>query len=223
VHHGNGTQEIVECAQKPRVFREKAATSILWDNDARQSTQYRPWFSDEDGKNILFSSVHLYGRGFYPKTGEDDGDDQEPYRPGGIYNLPLRPGRAAASTWRKQFSDTVIPALTRFEPDFILISAGFDAHEKDHLHDSDDTRVTEFEYEWVTKQLIGIANRFCDGRLVSVLEGGYCSRAGPLSPLASSVVHHVRALVNTDEKPLVMDPDDAAYFVATEADREKLN
>lgn len=166
--------------------------------------------------------MHLHGRGFYPNTGFKEGEDQEPYRPGGVYNLPLFPGRAAAQKWRKKFSDEIIPSLTRFKPDFILISAGFDAHEKDHLHDSDDTGVTEFEYEWATKQLMGIANRFCEGRLVSVLEGGYCSRAGPLSPLASSVVHHVRSLVVTGDEPLICDPDDEAYFKATKEARAKL-
>jgi len=61
----------------------------------------------------------------------------------------------------------------RFEPDMILVSAGFDAHEKDHIHRSSDTEVTEFEYKWLTEQLILVANRFCQGRIVSILEGGY--------------------------------------------------
>lgn len=164
--------------------------------------------------------MHLHGRGFYPNTGGSDKPDQDAFRPGGIYNLPLFPGRAAASKWRKKFSDEIIPSLTRFEPDFILISAGFDAHKDDHLHDDTDTKVTEFEYEWVTKQLQGVANRFCEGRLVSVLEGGYCSRAGPLSPLAQSVVHHVRAMVNADQEPLVMDPDATPYFEAMKVERK---
>ena len=93
--------------------------------------------------------------------------------------------------------ERVISALSDFKPDFILISAGFDAHEKDHLHDSTDTRVTEFEYQWLTEQLVQVAHNYSEGRIVSVLEGGYSSRAGPLSPLASSVVHHVRALHKT--------------------------
>lgn len=54
VHHGNGTQEIIECMQKPKVFSEPAETSVLWDDDSRKSTQYRPWFDENDGKNVLF-------------------------------------------------------------------------------------------------------------------------------------------------------------------------
>ncbi len=45
----------------------------------------------------------------------------------------------------------MIPQLVKFKPDFIFISAGFDAHEKDHLHNSNDTRITEFEYKWITE------------------------------------------------------------------------
>jgi acetoin utilization deacetylase AcuC-like enzyme len=54
VHHGNGTQEIIECMQEPQEFREQSHTSILFDNDPRKSTQYRPWLDIDDGKNVLF-------------------------------------------------------------------------------------------------------------------------------------------------------------------------
>lgn len=87
-----------------------------------------------------------------------------------------------------------MPRLAKFQPDFILVSAGFDAHEMDHIHAPGDTRITEFEYQWVTEQIVKVANQFCKGRLISVLEGGYSSRLGPISPLGQSVAHHVRAL-----------------------------
>lgn len=102
----------------------------------------------------------MHGRGFYPGTGFELGG-QQTYKPGGIFNFPIFPGTATASKWRKAFSDKIIPALCKFKPDFIFVSAGFDAHEKDHLHDSRDTRVTEFEYQWVTEMLMKVANRFC--------------------------------------------------------------
>ena len=54
VHHGNGTQEIIECMQRPKVFREPAHSSILWDDDSRKSTQYKPWLDEKDGQNVLF-------------------------------------------------------------------------------------------------------------------------------------------------------------------------
>jgi len=93
--------------------------------------------------------VHLFGFGFYPGTGLQP-EDQEEFRPGGIYNYPIQPGTCSAAKWRKKYSDEIIPALIEFKPDLIFISAGFDAHEKDHMHDSSDTRVTEFEFEWLT-------------------------------------------------------------------------
>jgi len=61
------------------------------------------------------------------------------------------PGTATCKRWRKAFAERVIPNLIAFEPDFIFISAGFDAHEKDHIHLNTDTTVTEFDYKWVTE------------------------------------------------------------------------
>mmetsp|Transcript_3859 Transcript_3859/g.6558 ORF Transcript_3859/g.6558 Transcript_3859/m.6558 type:complete len:193 (+) Transcript_3859:169-747(+) len=95
VHHGNGTQEIIECMQEPKLFREQGNASILFDNDPRVSTQYRPWLDESDGKNVLFTSVHLHGQQFYPNTGGvtlEDLKKQEAYHPGGIFNFPLYPG-----------------------------------------------------------------------------------------------------------------------------------
>ncbi|TNV84621.1 hypothetical protein FGO68_gene13956 [Halteria grandinella] len=57
--------------------------------------------------------------------------------------------------------------------------------------------VTEFDYQWLTSELQKVANYCCQGRLVSVLEGGYNTNLGPISPLAQSVAYHVRALANT--------------------------
>lgn len=85
-----------------------------------------------------------------------------------------------------------------FRPDVIFVSAGFDAHEKDHIHLPRDTKITEFEYQWATEQLVQVANEYCEGRIISVLEGGYSTKSGPISPLAQSVTHHVRALVQAD-------------------------
>ena len=123
--------------------------------------------------------------------------DSETY-PGGIINVPLIPGiEGTRETWRRAFINSVFPRLAAFQPDFILVSAGFDAHEYDHLHRPRETMITEFDFEWLTGELTKIANKFCHGRLVSVLEGGYNTNLGPLSPLAMSVQSHVRALINT--------------------------
>lgn len=94
----------------------------------------------------------------------------------------------------------IFPRLLEFRPDFILVSAGFDAHECDHLHDRNTTAITEFDYKWLTENLVRISNECCSGRLVSVLEGGYNTITGPISPLAQSIQMHVRALLKTPPK-----------------------
>jgi len=79
-----------------------------------------------------------------------------------------------------------LPALERFKPQMIFISAGFDAHVED---DMAMLRFTEADYAWVTEKLKAIAERYSEGRIVSVLEGGYA-----LSALGRSVVSHLRVL-----------------------------
>lgn len=66
-------------------------------------------------------------------------------------NVPLAPGTAKSTRWRSRFQTVIFPRLIEFKPDFIFISAGFDAHEKDHLHTSGDTEISEFDYQWVTE------------------------------------------------------------------------
>ena len=89
----------------------------------------------------------------------ENNKETSPSYPGGILNVPLSPGvEGRCHEWRRAFLTKVFPRLCEFKPDFILISAGFDAHEKDHLHNRGDTSVTEFDYQWITEQLVKIAN-----------------------------------------------------------------
>ena len=84
--------------------------------------------------------------------------------------------------------ETVIfPALRAFDPEFLLISAGFDAHADDPLAL---LNFTDDDYGWVTEQLCALAKKHCNGRVVSTLEGGY-----NLEALARSAVTHVKALL----------------------------
>lgn len=82
----------------------------------------------------------------------------------------------------------VLPALAAFAPDFVLISAGFDAHAGDPLASLE---LHEDDFSWVTREIKKIAAECCGGRLVSTLEGGYDLRA-----LAESAAAHVSALMN---------------------------
>ena len=80
----------------------------------------------------------------------------------------------------------MLPALRHFRPDLILISAGFDAHRDDDLGQ---LGLVEADYAWITEQLMAVARRHAQGRVVSSLEGGY-----HLGALARSVAAHLRVL-----------------------------
>ncbi|TDI64184.1 MAG: histone deacetylase family protein [Alphaproteobacteria bacterium] len=129
--------------------------------------------------NLFYGSTHQFP--FYPGTGAAGETGH-----GNIVNVPL-PAQAGSAAFRAAITDRVIPALRRFSPDFLLISAGFDAHRADPLGE---LMLDEEDFAWVTRALCEVAAMCCDGRLVSVLEGGY-----NVSALASSVVAHVAALM----------------------------
>jgi len=134
----------------------------------------------EGEESVLMASTFQHP--FYPYSGTED-----PAR--NMVNIPLSAGAGS-----KQFRDAVrtawIPALEEFKPQFVLFSAGFDAHAED---DMAMLRFTDGDYGWVTEQIKAIADRHAGGRMVSMLEGGYA-----LSALGRSVVQHVRVLAGLD-------------------------
>jgi len=96
--------------------------------------------------------------------------------------------------WRRAWRDKALPALANFAPDLVLVSAGFDAHRKDDINFRY-VGATEADFEWLTDQIVQVANGCCAGRVVSVLEGGYNLRGrGASSAFARSVAAHVRAM-----------------------------
>lgn len=97
------------------------------------------------------------------------------------------------------YRSTVFPRILAFSPDLILVSAGFDAHEKEEINGGF-MALIDADYTWVTEELVKVANATCSGRIgesyaVSVLEGGYVVGEGILSPFAKSVAAHLRALM----------------------------
>jgi acetoin utilization deacetylase AcuC-like enzyme len=88
-----------------------------------------------------------------------------------------------------------LPALDRFTPDIIFLSAGFDAHFSDAMN-HDHIGLHEEDYEWLTARIQSIANKHCNGRVVSALEGGYAIHGHQTSPFARAVAAHVRSLAN---------------------------
>ena len=135
----------------------------------------------EDG-SVFYFSTHHYGA--YPGTGSP-AETGAGKGAGKILNVPLPPGASDAQIL-DAFQTKLVPAARNFKPDFILISAGFDGMRNDLLGVFD---ITPAGFAAITRIVVGLAKELCQGRLVSVLEGGY-----RLDGLAESVVAHVQAL-----------------------------
>ncbi|WP_147126656.1 histone deacetylase family protein [Shimia ponticola] len=150
VHHGNGTQDLVE--EDPRIF---------------------------------FASSHqmpLYpGTGYPSETGADDN----------VMNVALADG-AGSDTFRDLWGQTILPAVERFAPDLIIISAGFDAHKRDPLAG---LLLETEDFAWVTREICALAARVCGGKVVSSLEGGY-----DLEALGDASAAHVAELIDQGSK-----------------------
>jgi acetoin utilization deacetylase AcuC-like enzyme/formylglycine-generating enzyme required for sulfatase activity len=134
--------------------------------------------------SVLYFSVHQYP--FYPGSGTESETGKGP-GVGTTINVPLPAGSDDAD-FLEAFERKLKPAADAFRPDFVFVSAGFDAHENDTLGG---LRVTTGCFGKVTRIVKDIAERSCHGRLVSVLEGGY-----GLDGLASSVETHLRVLMD---------------------------
>mmetsp|Transcript_16005 Transcript_16005/g.24363 ORF Transcript_16005/g.24363 Transcript_16005/m.24363 type:complete len:1069 (+) Transcript_16005:197-3403(+) len=111
---------------------------------------------------------------------------------------------------RDSYRKVILPRLREFDPDFIFVSAGFDAHRKDSMNFGYGGMI-EDDYEWVTEQLVKVANTCCNGRIVSVLEGGYKIHGGIVSPFARSVASHVRSLVDGGRSRALYDAREAEW------------
>ena len=144
VHHGNGTQALVE-----------------------------------DDPRILFISSHQMP--LWPGTGQ--AHDTGPH--GTILNVPLKPG-TGSKVFRDTYERLVFSRVDAFAPQLVLISAGFDAHEDDPLAGL--SLITD-DFAWVTRRLCDLADKHCQGRVVSALEGGY-----DLPALGASAAAHVDVL-----------------------------
>ncbi|RKZ41890.1 MAG: histone deacetylase family protein [Gammaproteobacteria bacterium] len=116
---------------------------------------------------------------FYPYSGADTVNDF-------MINVPL-PAYTTGDAFREAVTQHWLPALNRFAPELLFISAGFDAHEDDSISF---LRLHEEDYAWVTQEILDIANQYAQGRIISTLEGGY-----ELSALGRSVVAHLEVLM----------------------------
>jgi acetoin utilization deacetylase AcuC-like enzyme len=129
---------------------------------------------------VMYCSTHqmpLYpGTGAVGERGEHDT----------IVNAPLRAGDGGRE-FRTALETVILPRLKAFAPDLIVISAGFDAHQRDPLAN---LNLLEADFDWATRKIMEIADASANGRVVSLLEGGY-----DLQGLANSAAAHVTALM----------------------------
>jgi acetoin utilization deacetylase AcuC-like enzyme len=130
----------------------------------------------ENDPNVLMCG--FFQSPFYPFSGEDSLAKN-------MLNIPV-PAYTKGFDIRQIVSDIWLPRLEKFAPEFVFISAGFDAHKEDELGQ---LMLVEADYAWITKQIVDVAKRHSQGRIVSTLEGGY-----NLSALGRSVVAHIKEL-----------------------------
>ena len=153
----------------------KKVAVIDFDVHHGNGTQEILW---EESRCLTFTSQQIP---LWPGTGTEE--EQGHYN--NIVNIPLPPG-STGELMRQKYEALVFPVLRKFEPNLILISAGFDAHESDPLAE---LNWSTTDVSWLTERLCKIAEECCEGRLVSTLEGGY-----DLKALADSVKAHVTKL-----------------------------
>ncbi|MYB35042.1 MAG: histone deacetylase [Gammaproteobacteria bacterium] len=159
-------------------YHLKRILILDWDVHHGNGTQH----TFEEDPDVFYVSLHQYphypGTGALYETGTGKGE-------GATLNCPMSGGLGDAA-YREAFKEKILPAARNFNPDAILISAGFDAHRADPLAS---IRLDTESYGWMTEEMMSLAEKYCEGRLISVLEGGYDFKA-----LAESVTEHVRVL-----------------------------
>ncbi|MBP0616619.1 histone deacetylase family protein [Jiella mangrovi] len=148
---------------------------VDWDVHHGNGTQDIFWADP----SVLYASTHQMP--LYPGTGAKTETGA-----GTIVNAPLASGDGG-DEFKAAFIERILPELEAFEPDLVIISAGFDAHHRDPLAN---INLTERDFDWATAQLLDVADRHAGGRLVSLLEGGY-----DLEGLALSTAAHVKRLM----------------------------
>jgi acetoin utilization deacetylase AcuC-like enzyme len=152
---------------------------VDWDVHHGNGTQSIFW----DDPSVLYFSTHQFP--YYPGTGSENevgGGEGE----GFTFNMPMFAGSGDLE-YVEAFENIFYPLALKFSPEFVFVSAGFDAHQDDPLAA---INLSEAGYKKLTQVILKLASKCCEGRLVSVLEGGYDLRS-----LSISVEKHIRALM----------------------------
>jgi acetoin utilization deacetylase AcuC-like enzyme len=146
----------------------------------------------EEDPTVFYYSIHQHPSFAFPGTGREF---EEGVGAGAGYtkNSPVLPGQGDEE-YRRLIIRDLIPAFETFQPEVILVSTGFDAHEDDEMADM---RVTTEGFSWIMETIVGLADTHAGGRLVSILEGGYS-----LQRLPELVGNHVRILLGEPPETL---------------------
>ena len=155
---------------------------FIFDFDVHHGNGTQHLFEERD--DVYYASIHRYP--FYPGTGAADEIGVGKGR-GFTKNVPLRGGEGDAR-YLRETEDEIVRVIDDYRPNAILLSAGFDAHRRDPLGGM---RVTEQAYGEITRRVVEAAERHSEGRVLSLLEGGY-----DMEGLAASVAEHVSALTS---------------------------
>ena len=159
--------------------RHGIARAAIVDFDVHHGNGSQEIFWED--RTVMYCSTHQMplfpGTGALTETGEHNT----------VVNAPLRPGDGGEA-FRAAFENRVLPRLRDFAPELIVISAGFDAHMRDPLAN---LNLVEADFAWATQKIMEVADHCADGRIVSLLEGGY-----DLEALANSAAAHVTALMH---------------------------
>ncbi len=161
-----------------KIYLGRLSRIAIVDFDVHHGNGTEEIFQDDERIMLLSSFQHP----FFPYCGDKPlGSNPN------IINVPM-PSGTRGDAFREMVQNNWMPRLHEFQPELVFICAGFDAHLED---DMGNFGLVEADYAWVTEQLMQIAQLYCQGKIVSVLEGGY-----ELSPLARSVAAHIKVLAS---------------------------
>ncbi|MFP5247511.1 MAG: histone deacetylase [Thermoanaerobaculia bacterium] len=161
---------------------------FIFDYDVHHGNGTQHIFEERD--DVYYASIHRYP--FYPGTGAANEIGTGSGR-GFTKNIPVAAGQGDA-VFLRATEEQIVRIIDDYKPNAILLSSGFDAHRRDPLGGMN---VTEQAYGELTRRIVECAERHCEGRVFSLLEGGY-----DLEGLAASVVEHVNALLPGEDRPI---------------------
>ncbi len=138
----------------------------------------------ENDDTVFYYSIHEHPSFAYPGTGREF-ETGKSAGEGYTLNTPILPGRGDMD-YRKKLTTDLVPAFKKFQPEVVLLSAGFDAHANDLMSG---INLTNEGYKFINEAIVSLVNKYADGRVVSVLEGGY-----NLEVLPNLVANHIKTL-----------------------------